>query len=174
VFLLAVLALFAGCNKKVKAEFERPPAVAAIPEPTDPPTEPSREEIESPEINPEPSDEPVKKEEESPPPRPVPRRRPAPPPEPPPPDPREPRLTDADSPEVLSISDKLTRTEVILAVLRRRSLTAEQREQAATARTFVNQARRALEDGDYRRAAVLADKGLILAEDVRDSSRTGR
>jgi hypothetical protein len=62
-------------------------------------------------------------------------------------------------------------TEAILSSLEDRSLNTQQREQAAAARAFVAQARKALEEGDFRRASVLADKGLILAQDVRDSSR---
>lgn len=167
--LLAFFGLTAGCHKRPKAEFDRPPAVSTIPESPAIPEEPIPEEDETPHARPEPVDEPTPTEEETPPPKPVRRRRSAPPPEPPPPpDPHEPRLTEgSDSPEVRSIRNKLAHADAILNILERQSLTIEQREQAASARVFVNQAREALQEGDYRRASVLADKGLILAEDVR-------
>jgi hypothetical protein len=165
-----------GCHKKPKVEFDRPPAVSTVPETPEIPAEPAPQEDEILDALPEAVDEPAPVEEEEPPPKPVRRRRPAPPPEPPPtPDPHEPRLTEgSDSPEVRSIRNKLARADAILNILGRQSLTAVQREQASQARAFVNQAREALQDGDYRRAAVLADKGLILAEDVRESSLANR
>jgi hypothetical protein len=160
-----------GCHKKVKAEFERPPAASTVPEAEPVPEEP--EATEAPVIVAEPPDEEPVPEEVEPPPRPVRRRRPPDPP-PPPPAPEEPpspRLTtEPNNAETGIIRDKLALTEAILSTLEPGSLTVKQREQAAAARAFVTQARKALEEGDYRRALVLADKGLILAEDVRDAS----
>jgi hypothetical protein len=170
---LAVAGLTSGCHKKPKVEFERPPAVSTIPETPEPSEEPIPAETETPPAEPETIEEPPPTEEEAPPPRPVRRRNPTPPPEPQaPPDPPEPRLADgSDSPEVRSIQNKLARTVAILNIVEKQSLTKEQKEQAASARAFVDQAREALQKGDHRRAAVLADKGLILAEDVRESAR---
>jgi outer membrane biosynthesis protein TonB len=175
VLILAVSGL-TGCHKKPKVEFERPPAVASIPETPANPEVPSTDETKEPDSQPEPVVEPTPTEAESPPPKPVRRRKPLPPPEPqPPPDPHEPRLTEgSDSPEVRSIRNKLARTVAILNIVEKQLLTKEQIEQAASARAFVNQAQEALEEGDYRRAAVLADKGLILAQDVRESARAKR
>jgi hypothetical protein len=172
--LLMVLPL-AGCGKKAKAEFNRPAAVSTVPEPEEPPPEPPDTEAE-PEITPEPEEKPPPPEEEKPPPRRVRAPKPEPPPEPEPPaDPPEPRLTSStDSAEARPILEKLARTEDILSSLGRRTLTTEQQKQAANARAFVSQAKQALDDGDYRRAAVLADKGIILAEDLRDSTRSSR
>jgi len=56
-------------------------------------------------------------------------------------------------------------------VLRNRPLTVEQREQVEAAQAFVVQARTALDQGDVLRAAVLGDKGFLLAEDVERASR---
>jgi hypothetical protein len=171
-----LLVPLSGCGKKAKAEFNRPPAVSTEPPPEEPPPELPDTEPESSEIAPEPEEEPPPLEEDKPPPRRVPTRKPEPPPEPePPPDPPEPRLTSStDSPEARPILEKLARTEDILSSLGRRTLTTEQQKQAANARAFVSQAKQALDDGDFRRAAVLADKGIILAEDLRDSTRNPR
>jgi hypothetical protein len=171
--LVAVAGSMGGCHKKPKVEFDRPPAVSTIPETPETPEEPIPAEEETPPAEPETVEEPPPAEEEIPPPKPARRTDPSPPPDPPiPPDPHEPRLTEgSDSPEVRSIRNKLARTIAILNIVERQSLTKEEKEQAASARAFVDQAREALEEGDYRRAAVLADKGLILAEDVRESAR---
>ena len=58
-----------------------------------------------------------------------------------------------------------------MSSLSARALSDSQRQQFAAARGFVAQAQRALDEGDERRAIVLIDKGLILAEDVERSSR---
>ena len=163
-------ALLSGCHKNAKAEFERPPAVTKIPEPAEKTSEEKDLDLDALEKSPEPK-------EESPPatvepaPKPIRPPEPSPLPEPPPPEPSEPRLTiNEDSPAARSIVEKLTRAEAILSTLQTRSLTKEQREQLAASRAFVTQARKAYAEKDYRRAAVLADKGLILAEDVRSST----
>lgn len=174
VCLLLLLFPLAGCGKKAKAEFGRPAAVSTEPPLEEPPPETPDTEPESSEIAPEPEEVPPPPEEEKPPPRRVRAPKPEPLPEPePPPDPPEPSLTSStDSPEARPILEKLARTEDILSSLRRRPLTTEQQKQAANARAFVSQAKQALEEGDYRRASVLADKGIILAEDLRDSTRS--
>lgn len=66
---------------------------------------------------------------------------------------------------------KMDRASALLGSIGIRELTPGQTEQLTAARAFVSQARRALEDGDPRRALVLIDKGLILAEDVERLSR---
>jgi len=72
---------------------------------------------------------------------------------------------------VESIAVKLRRTTDLFSVLRSRSLTVKQREQVEAAQAFVAQARTALDEGDVVRAAVLGDKGFLLAEDVERASR---
>jgi hypothetical protein len=167
---LVVTAALSGCQKKVKAEFERPPAVTNIPDNPESTSEEPDKDLEALEKASEPVEAPTPVAEE-PAPQPVPRPRATPPPEPPPPEPAEPRLTiNEDSQEARSIVEKLTRAEAILSTLEKRPLTKEQREQLGAARAFVIQARKAYSEKDYRRAAVLADKGLILAEDVRSST----
>lgn len=170
--VLGILALVTtGCNKKVEAVFERPPAVASDPGPTETPTEQSETDVEPPEPLPEVEEE-LPPTESTPPPvkrRPsrIPTSQPAPPP---PPDPPLPRLSPgSNGEETRSIRNKLARAEFILSSLGKRTLTAKQREQAAAARAFVSQAKAALEEGDTRRAGVLADKALILARDVEGS-----
>lgn len=154
----------------MKAEFERPPAVTTIPDPPENTTEEPDKDLEALEKASEPEEAPAPVSEK-PSPKPVQKPRAAPLPEPPPPEPAEPRLTThEDSLEARSIVEKLTRAEAILSTLENRTLTKKQREQLGAARAFVTQARRAYSEKDYRRAAVLADKGLILAEDVRNST----
>jgi hypothetical protein len=58
-----------------------------------------------------------------------------------------------------------------MGTLSTRKLSDSQWQQFAAARGFVAQARRALNDGDERRALFLIDKGLILAADVERSTR---
>ncbi len=169
--LVALLAFSFGCRKKIKADFERPPAASVVTEPE--PVSEGPEEPEALEVVVDPTEESAVPEEAPPPARPVRRRRPPEPPPPPPPpeEPPSPRLTSEPlTAEIGAIRDTLALTEAILSSLDQAALTAKQREQAAAARAFVTQARRALEEGDYRRASVLADKGIILAEDVRDGS----
>jgi hypothetical protein len=69
------------------------------------------------------------------------------------------------------VSTKLQRAGTLLSSLGGRGLSDGQRDQVAAARGFVAQAQRALDEGDERRALVLVDKGLILAEDVERTSR---
>lgn len=152
------------------------PATASVvpPEPTEP--EPPAAEPES-EPPPEVVDaetvvEPVDPEPPSEPARRAPRRPPLSEPEPKEPDepPPSTQLSGADeaSPELVS---KLQRAGSLLSSVGDRELSISQKEQLVAARSFVSQARQALADGDERRALVLIDKGLILAEDVERTSR---
>lgn len=102
--------------------------------------------------------------------------KPAPPPEepaaPPVAEPSNPQLLPGEqAPDTLAIRDRLARTQGLLSLIAQRSLTEAQREQADAARAFVGQAAEALDGGESQRALVLADKGLILAEDVESSTR---
>ena len=99
------------------------------------------------------------------------------PPAPPPPEPpdqapeppsRERAGSEGRDPELLT---KLERARSLLSSLSTRELSDSERQQFAAARGFVAQAQRALDEGDERRALVLLDKGLILAEDVERSTR---
>ncbi len=69
------------------------------------------------------------------------------------------------------LAAKLDRARSLLRSISRRNLTSVQADQLVAARGFVTQARQALAEGDPRRALVLIDKGLILAEDVDRLSR---
>ncbi|MGH9336583.1 MAG: hypothetical protein ACRD21_22825, partial [Vicinamibacteria bacterium] len=69
------------------------------------------------------------------------------------------------------LASKLNRANSLLGSISRRNLTSQQADQLVAARGFVSQARKALNEGDPRRALVLIDKGLILAEDVERLSR---
>ncbi|MGH9390517.1 MAG: hypothetical protein ACRD1Z_12940 [Vicinamibacteria bacterium] len=69
------------------------------------------------------------------------------------------------------IASKLERASSLLQAISGRNLTSVQADQLIAARGFVAQARQALAEGDPRRAVVLIDKGLILAEDVDRLSR---
>ncbi len=170
VFLLVVL--LSGCHKKVKAEFQRPPASSVVPAPVPLPAQEPEEVPESPDAEPESTEETSSLE-------PVPKRprtrtqAPAPAPvQDPVPPPALPRLSSgAKNSETSSIRDKLGRIEALISTIRSRVLKPGQREQVASARAFLSHARKAYAEGDYRRAAVLADKGLILAVDVEQSSR---
>jgi len=170
--LLAGLGLATGCGKRVKAEFDRPPASASVPETTPDVTE------EEPEVQTTAVEEDVVAAEATPPaeespPPPRARPRPAPPPDPAPPPPPKPQLPadQPDSEERATISSKLDRTVDLFSVLRNRPLTVRQREQVEAAQAFVSQARAALEEGDVVRANVLGDKGFLLTEDVERASR---
>jgi len=100
-----------------------------------------------------------------------PSREPAPPAEEEPPD-EPPSTTLAGSGEVdPELAGKLERARSLLRAINRRNLTSVQADQLIAARGFVAQARQALAEGDPRRALVLIDKGLILAEDVDRLSR---
>ncbi len=170
--LFAGLGLATGCSKRVKAEFERPPASASVPETTPDVAE------EEPKVQTAAVEEDAVAAEATPPVEdpPPPRRarpRPAPPPDPVPPPPPNPQLPadQPDSQEQATISGKLDRTVDLFSILRNRPLTVQQREQVEAAQAFVAQARAALEEGDVVRANVLGDKGFILAEDVERASR---
>lgn len=170
--LLVGLGLATGCGKRVKVEFDRPPASASVPETMPDVTEEEPEvqttAIEEDEVAAE-ATPPV----EEPPPPPRTRPRPASPPDPAPPPSSKPQLpTDQpDSEERATISSKLGRTADLFSVLRNRPLTVRQREQVEAAQAFAAQARAALEEGDVVRANVLGDKGFLLAEDVERASR---
>lgn len=69
------------------------------------------------------------------------------------------------------VQSKLKQAGSLLSSVGGRELSQRQREQVAAARGFVAHAQRALDEGDERRALVLIDKGLILAEDVERTSR---
>ena len=69
------------------------------------------------------------------------------------------------------VQSKLEQAGSLLSSVGGRELSQGQREQGAAARGFVAHAQRALDEGDERRALVLIDKGLILAEDVERTSR---
>ena len=170
--LSAGLGLATGCNKKVKAEFERPPASASVPESIPDVAE------EEPEVQAATVQEDAVAAEATPPvkeapPAPRARPRPTPPPDPVPSPPPNPQLP-ADQPESeerATIATKLDRTAGLFSVLRNRPLNVQQREQVEAAQAFVAQARAALQEGDVVRANVLGDKGFILAEDVERASR---
>lgn len=121
------------------------------------------------EVEPEPAaEEPEPRPDEAPKSAPPPR----PPPEPPnqvrkPPSPERVGNEGVD-PELLA---KLERASSLMSSLSARELSDSQRQQFVAARGFVAQAQRALDEGDERRALVLIEKGLILAEDVERSSR---
>jgi hypothetical protein len=163
----------AGCAKEVKAEFPRPPATASLPVPKDGPEELSETPAPEEPVVTEPIESATEIDEdvEAPPdvaPRP---REQAPPTEDEPPE-EPPSTTLAGSGEVdPELAGKLERARSLLRAINRRNLTSVQADQLIAARGFVAQARQALAEGDPRRALVLIDKGLILAEDVDRLSR---
>ena len=168
------LSVLAGCWRTTRADFPRPPATASTPVGEDLPEPETPEETrlaEEPvlEVEPEPAvEEPEPRADEGPksaPPAPPP---PDPPDQAPEPPPRERAGSEGLDPELLT---KLERASSLMSSLSTRELSDGQREQFAAARGFVAQAQRALDEGDERRALLLIDKGLILAEDVERSSR---
>jgi hypothetical protein len=169
---MALLLSAAGCTKEVKADFPRPPATATLPPPPQepeilPPAPAPEEPVEAEPIEEEPEGE--EEQEKAPP-----ARRPAPEPSTPLPEetPEEPPSTAlAGSGIDPELASKLDRARSLLRSISRRNLTSVQADQLVAARGFVTQARQALADGDPRRALVLIDKGLILAEDVDRLSR---
>jgi outer membrane biosynthesis protein TonB len=176
---LPLILLLAGssCTKEVKADFPRPPVTATMkPPPVETPDEgdpeSASEEPEPESAEPEPQDEP---EPEKPTPPPT-RSRPAAESSEPPkgeaakPEPPSTQLAGSSSVDP-ALAAKLDRASALLGSIGVRDLTPGQTEQLTAARAFVIQARRALEEGDPRRALVLIDKGLILAEDVERVSR---
>jgi hypothetical protein len=170
---LCLLLTAAGCSKEVKAEFPRPPATATLPPPREepepvPPT-PAPEEP----VLVEPIDDTAEVEDELPePPGEAPSvREPATPAEEEPPE-EPPSTALSGTAEVdPELASKLDRARSLLRSISRRNLTSVQADQLVAARGFVTQARQALAEGDQRRALVLIDKGLILAEDVDRLSR---
>lgn len=171
--LLFGLLAASGCSKEVDAEFPRPPATASIPpseggeSPPEPPVEVVVREA-PPEPEPEPEVDAPPPEPAEPPPAPV----VADPVEEPPPAPPSTKLGGVNDDEVdPEVVTKLEYAGLLLSSVGSRELSQNQREQMAAARGFVAQAQRALEEGDDRRALVLIDKGLILAEDVERTSR---
>ena len=164
-----------GCSKEVKAEFPRPPATAAIPpsQESEPTPEPPAEVVADSESSPEPEPEPKVDEPEPEPPKPSPPPVAVEPVQEPPPEPPSTQLASAvDGAVDPEVQMKLEQAGSLLSSVGGRELSQGQREQVAAARGFVAQAQRALDKGDERRALVLVDKGLILAEDV--GSRTSR
>jgi hypothetical protein len=161
-----------GCAKEVKAEFPRPPATASLPAPEDEPEdvpeitipiEPVEvEAVETTEVEEELEDPPET--------APAPREPALPTEEEPPDEPPSTALTGSGEVDP-ELAGKLDRARTLLRAISRRNLTAVQADQLIAARGFVAQARQALAEGDPRRALVLIDKGLILADDVDRLSR---
>lgn len=162
-----------GCARRAKADFRRPPATASTPQAPEPMPEPPADPpvVEEPltvdDIEVEPAPEPSVDAEPAPPP--PTQASPSPAPEPGPPAPA-PHLADpqATNPE---ISSKLAQAGSLLNTIGARDLSSEQGSQVEAAKAFVAQAREAFAEGDERRALVLVDKGLLLAEDVERASR---
>jgi len=162
----------AGCAREVKADFPRPPATAAPVSEDEPEALPVTAAPEEPvatepfESTAEIEEAPEEPPDPAPPPRnPTPAAEETPPVEPP-------STTLAGSTEVdPELASKLERASSLLRTISRRILTPVQAEQLIAARGFVAQARQAIAEGDPRRALVLIDKGLILAEDVDRLSR---
>jgi len=162
-----------GCAKEVKAEFPRPPATAALPAPKEEPeTLPETPVPEEPVVT-EPVESATEVEDEAEKPHNVPPLpQPVPPTEEEEPPEEPPSTTLAGSGEVdPELAGKLEHASSLLRAISHRNLTSVQADQLIAARGFVAQARQALAEGDPRRALVLIDKGLILAEDVDRLSR---
>ncbi|HEX9725069.1 MAG TPA: hypothetical protein VGC53_12385 [Vicinamibacteria bacterium] len=173
VLLAFGLGLLAGCHKNASVEFHRPPASASVPE-TPPEAAETEPEVKSAAVEQDTvTEEPPLPTEETQPPREPSRPAPTPPPDPEPAPPPRPELpgNQPNAEDAESIAVKLRRTTDLFAVLRSRSLTVKQHEQVEAAQAFVAQARTALDEGDVLRAAVLGDKGFLLAEDVERASR---
>ncbi len=170
---LVLLSTAAGCVRAVKADFPRPPATATLPPPqeepeTHPPTPVPEEPIAVEPIDD--ADETKDELEETPEAAPKVKERGAPVEEEAPEEP--PSTTLAGGADVdPELASKLERARSLLRSISRRNLTTVQADQLVAARGFVTQARQALAEGDPRRALVLIDKGLILAEDVDRLSR---
>ena len=171
-WVFAAVALWegAGCHKKPQVEFPRPPASLSIPEKPPPP------EPEAPPAEPAPGPSPDSTPTPPAPSRPRPPRRTPAQPAPVEPEPAEPPPSPtpglaATSEDPAAIQGKISRAETVLATLSARSLPRDQQDQASAARGFIAQGKEALAGSELKRAAVLADKGLILAEDVERRSR---
>ncbi len=105
-------------------------------------------------------------------PRPRPKPRPDTPAEPPPPEPPSTQMAHSENADPdPELARKLERASLLFGSISGRTLTPELTDQLTAARAFVAQARQALAEGDERRALVLIDKGVILAEDVERLSR---
>lgn len=172
--LLFGLLSASGCSKEVKAEFPRPPATAALPPEREsaPPPEPVSEVVVDSAPAPAPEPKPAVDEPEPDPPKPPPPPVAAEPEAETPPEPLSTQLAGGGDEEVdPEVVSKLEEAGTLLGSVGGRDLSQGQREQVAAARGFISQARRALDDGDERRALVLVDKGLILAQDVERTSR---
>jgi len=171
--VLAMCLPFAACHKDPEFEFPRPPASASVPESTPEVAEAEPEAMSAAVENDTASEETQPPVEETPPARRPTRPAPTPPPEPEPPPPPRPELpgSQPNAEDAQSIAVKLRRTNDLFSVLRTRPLTADQQAQVEAAQAFVAQAKTALDEGDVVRAAVLGDKGFLLAEDVERASR---
>jgi hypothetical protein len=161
-----------GCAKEVKAEFPRPPATASLPAPEDEPEDVPEITIPIEPVDVEPVETTEVEEELEDPPEaaPAPREPALPTEEEPPGEPPSTALTGSGEVDP-ELAGKLDRARTLLRAISRRNLTAVQADQLIAARGFVAQARQALAEGDPRRALVLIDKGLILADDVDRLSR---
>jgi hypothetical protein len=167
---LLMVGVSPGCHRKPKVIFERPPASASVPEQTAGEPEPAPGPETRAPADPGPSPLESGASGSGAPPRIKPPTAPKPEPRglPPPP----PSLgVETGQPDEESIRATIQRVEAILRQVRLRSLTAEQREQEGAVRGFLVQARAALAVHELRRAGVLADKGLVLVQDVERSSR---
>jgi outer membrane biosynthesis protein TonB len=170
--LIPLLLSAASCAKQVEAEFPRPPATATLPPPAEKPEEVNPEPLPAEPVAEEPVESVVEEENEPPPKVAPPHRETAPMTEEEPAPAEPPSTTLAGSGDVdPELASKLERASTLLLSVSQRSLTAVQADQLLAARGFVAQARQALAEGDPRRALVLIDKGLILAEDVDRLSR---
>ena len=88
------------------------------------------------------------------------------------PAPRAPEVTpQSPAAEPQATRDVLARARAILAQVKDRPLSAEQRDQVDSGAAFIDQAEAALGDGDPNRAAVLADKALALLQQVDEATR---
>jgi len=90
----------------------------------------------------------------------------------PPAPPRAPEVT----PQSPSAAPETTRSNLaqargLLAALRDRPLSGEQRSQVDSGEAFIEQADAALRDGDQDRAATLADKALALLQQIDKDTR---
>lgn len=160
--VFAFFAVGVACHKSPLVEFPRPPATASVPESQAPP---------APQETPAPTESSPPPEAPTPsPPAARPQLDPPSPATPSPPPSRASRSGPGKE-DPLAIQDRIHRTESILETVSGRSLGREGRDQVVAARTFVLQAKDALVSGEVKRAAVLADKAYILAQDVERSSR---
>lgn len=173
----SLVLLGVACSKEIKAEFPRPPASAAVEPPEEAPVPIATAETPAPEgevAAAPPSVAPPEARERAETDAHRRRRRttasPPPAEETPPTPPPSTQLARSEAPDP-GVVRKLERAERLLVTADGRTLSRDLEEQLIAARAFLVQARAALEEGDERRAVVLIDKGLILAEDVERTSR---